>query len=324
MLRRNITEEDIRKVVDDEDIFTRYFGDFELNRTYSSKFRRDRNPSTSFYRNKSGTLEYIDYANDEILTSISFVMKLFGATYGRAIEIIASDFGIVQGQVREKSKAIKKYAPRKEKEIRVGVDSWKQHHLNYWNQYTITQKELEENNVYPVSKLVVDGKDITVCKDDVRFAYLIRDLKGDSYVKIYTPYSSDYKWVSNCNNKLPFGLYELPFKSNRLIISKSQKDRIILKRHFTDVIATQNESHSALDEEVITLINSNYDDVWINFDNDETGKKESKYYCDKYGWNSLSVPDIYYEKLAVKDISDLVKERGNEALYKFLKHAELV
>lgn len=184
--------------------------------------------------------------------------------------------------------------------------------MQYWRLYEVTEQELRKNRVYPVDELYVNKKRIWNKNNDLQFAYL-ETFEDNDYMKIYTPFSTQMKWLSNIPLSVPFGLSDLPYKSKRIIITKSKKDLIILKKFFTDVIATQNESESALTEELQAHLHEKYDERIIIWDNDPTGVENCTLFNDK-GFGYWNVPKAEYLRFKIKDVSDYVKYYGIDAL----------
>lgn len=326
-----LTTEYILSQVDEATIFSHYFGSFSLGKTYNSVFREDNNPSTGFYISESGKLIYNDIATSEKLDCFAFVAKKFNLTYGKAILKVACDFGIIpcEGIKVISAEEIKKNISlsediKKETDIKIQADKWTPVYLKFWEQYYISQKELEDNKVYPVKKLFINDILIPNFSQNVRYAY-IEEYQGKIYKKIYNPYAKNkkFKWITNIPIYMPFGINNLPYLSNTLVITKAQKDRIILKKYFTDVIALQNESPSSLRHTTIDYLNRKYKRILINTDLDNAGKEALEYY-EAYGFEPLMLPDIIYDKHNIKDISDFVKHFGIQRFESFLKYKQLI
>ena len=328
MLKKTtLTEEFIRGHVSDESIFREYFGDkIEFNKSYPSIFRTDKNPSTGFYRTRDGNIIYNDLCTGEKCGSVKFVMKLYNLNYGQALRKIAQDFRLINNDgTLSNVKPIKKYSLPKEKEekiLTVDVQKYSELALNFWKQYYITEDELKENNVYFVKNFRVNGYLIPNEDNEIRYAYLA-ERNDKQYLKIYTPYSEKFKWVSNIPLNLPFGLNQLPFKDSKLIITKSQKDRIVMKKYFSDVIGLQNESASSLTEEDEIFLKSKYKEIYIFMDNDNAGKKAAEHYINK-GFKNIVIPDRCRENFGVKDSADFIKHYGQNVFEVFLKHNKLI
>lgn len=332
MLKRQITEQELYDKIDSYSLFNYYFGKFDFGKKYHSVFRVDDTPSTGFFKGKSGRIVYRDIATGEVWEPIPFVMKLYSLSYHEAITRIAIDFGIIKANIignQRKAKIFKKEEIEKvlpKKVFSIHATDFKEHHLDYWKQFHITKKELLENNVFAVmhfyKDLVSDGKiidrvEFLGLENDLQFAYII-NYKGNESIKLYSPYNKKYKWMGDVPGTHLFGFDELPYKSDTLIITKGQKDRIIFKKFFTDVLAVQSESKTAISEQDIEHLTLSYKNIYINFDCDEVGKKASTYF-NKYGWKWINVPNVYYEENNIKDFADLVKEKGLDIMYRYLK-----
>lgn len=304
----------------ESDIFYNYHGSFKLGVVYSSKFRKDSTPSCGFYINKNGKLIYNDLKTGEKLDCFAFVAKLFALTYGEAIQRVAKDFGIIQSD----SKLV--YKPNPDFELDLDVKSktiiqfspkrWDDNNLLFWRKYDIVREELEKENVFPINELYINKKKI-YGKDVQRYAYLERS-NGEEFVKVYSPYDKQMKWLSNIPLYVPFGLKDLKFKTDTIIITKSKKDLIVCKKLFSDVIATQNESESALGFDVQDMLLSNYEHAIIFWDNDQTGVDNCKKFNEK-GFGYFNIPKMEYEKFKIKDASDYVAYYGVDALADLFK-----
>lgn len=311
-----ITRELVLSKVQESDIFYNYFGNFDLKKIYKSVFRKDNNPSTGFYINKKGKLIYNDLKTGEKLDCFAFVSKLYNITYYEAIRKVAADFGIIgQSKIFEKKYNKELDLETKSKTIIQFVpDAWNYENLLFWKKYEITQDELERENVYPIKELFINKRKIY--GNEQRYA-LVESYEDNTYVKIYSPFDKKMKWVSNIPLYVPFGLESLPYKSDTLIITKSKKDQIVLKKIFTDVIATQNESVSALCEKDRNLILSMYKNPIIFWDNDATGV-ENCTEMNKFGFGYINIPKIEYEKYKIKDASDYILHYGLDSLKEFI------
>lgn len=325
MLKKKITEHEIIDKVGDYSIFNYYFGNFDFKKHYPSVFRRDKNPSTGFFVNKEGRIVYNDFSTRETYGSITFVMKLYNLNFNDALKKIAEDFNIIESTNKKDIPKIVKIDTskiKKERIIRVGTENWKQYHLDYWKQFSITEQELNENFVYPVKTLYIDNFAISNEEVKLKFAYKI-NYKGQSHLKIYSPYDPVYKWTASVPADHPFGWDELPYQSDTLIITKGQKDRIVWKKLFTDVIALQSENKICLKPEDVVHLQSNYNKIYINFDSDKPGKEAVKDF-EKYGFIPVFTPDVYYEKHKIKDFADLVKEKGLKTMEAYLKWIKII
>lgn len=324
MLIKRITKEDLFKKVDSNSIFNYYFGPFECYRkSYPSVFRTDSNPSTGFFVNPSGEVVYSDLATGEKWGAISFVMALFGLKYQEALDKIAKDFGVIKSNntLEPSAKIIKqRIKPKVDKIIEITTSGWNTANIQFWEQYHITKEELEFHKIYPVNKLFINNFLIKNENKSPRFAFYFNE-KDKEYLKIYSPLEKNFKWVSNCPLKIPFGYKDLEFKSDTLIITKSLKDLIVCRKFFPDVIALQNESKAAWDDALLNPIIERYKNIIVWFDNDDAGKAALELYSTKF--KTFCLPDVFRKKYDVKDPADFIKMWGKDYLKLFLQSNDL-
>jgi hypothetical protein len=327
----NVTDKLILSRVDDNQIFRYYFGLFELGKVYASKFRKDKNPSTGFYISKDGRLIYNDLTTGEKLNCFTFVAKLYGIPYVQALNRIAADFGIVKSDhikplaqhILNQTIAFDREAKRNTL-IQIIPGSWTSERIAYWQQYEITVDELKAEEVYPVNRLFVNkGEHRSL--SHLCFAYVVREkVEGSvrTYLKIYQPHSEKMKWLSNVPITVPFGMYNLKYGTDHVVICKAQKDRLILKKLFESVIGSQNESESALQDGLVKHLCFHFPRRTIIWDADETGVENCKKFNSR-GFGYFNTPKDLLEQ-DIKDVSDYVKAFGLKELEKLLRQRNIL
>lgn len=328
-----LSAEQILSKVDEGQIFSYYFGNFELKQLYPSKLRRDRRPSTGFFiSTKTGSLLHKDFATNEVLNCFMFVAKLHNISYIEALNMVTRDFGLVDGTViKPEAKTVLEnvHLDKKIKSstlIQVIPDTWHIAHVKYWNQYYISTQRLIDNKVFPVKKLFLNKAEIKT--DELCFAYLVRiideDGKYQEYLKIYQPLRTNEtgKWINNVPISVPFGLYELNYNSNHIVIGKAKKDQMVLQHFFTSTIGTQNESEAAIPPPLISRLHENFQKRTIIWDADHTGVENCKKFNDK-GFGYFNTP-AYLVDRGIKDVSDYVKAFGMKALERLLKSKGII
>lgn len=314
--------------ITDAQIFGYYHGPFKIGQVYTSKLRRDRNPSCGFYISKSGKLIYNDLARrGESYDAFAFVAKLYNLSFADAVKKIAADFGLVTGvQTPEVKKVIKQLKDfdksfKKDTRIHFSAARWDDENLAYWKQYHITKQELEREQIYPINKLWINDYPVSNPNNDVRYALTLQ-YKGEMRTKIYAPGSENLKWVTNISLDVPFGMDGLKYGSPFCFIAKAQKDRMVLMKFLRSVIATQNESESAI-ESVMSKLLFNFPVNYLGWDPDERGLEEMAVLKDK-GFTPLHLPIEQFENEGIKDYADLAKEKGLGAVEKFLTQNKLL
>lgn len=329
--KEKLTAKAILDKVDDYNIIRYYLGqDFDFKKKFASPFRKDTNPNLGFFMGSSGKIMFKDFASGAGGDCMAFVMKLHGINFNEALIKIDEDFGLgiysppkFKIQLIERPDSIHKQA----KLIQIiPRGRFTEEELDYWKQFEITVEELERKGVLPIQKLFLNKKQIANPNKELRFAYVF-----DEYIKIYSPLSKEYKWISSCPNDFISGFDEIKYKvyrgnqDQKLIISKSVKDELVLKKFFKDVCSTQNESKEAISPEDMQWIIRGYHpkDVYMAYDSDEAGVKNSTYYTQGYGFSHFNVPKVFLNE-GIKDWADLVKHKGLDTMENYLKIKKLI
>ena len=341
MLKKQLTRQQLIHQVSERDIFCKYFGQWEFGKSYSSAFRKDDHNSTGFYLTDHGNLIYNDLRTNDKYDCIGFVMKKYSLPYYKAINKIAADFGLNSNGATVSMPTIIKPANQLIKPLKkvfiIKACKFKKQHLEYWTQYGITLNELKANNIFAVESYVInkfDEHDMCVNTfhspktNDIQFAYTF-SRNDEKFIKIYNPYNATFKWVGNVPLDLPFGIDTLPYKSDTLIITKSVKDCIVLRKFYTDVIGLQNESSSSITDELLQELKQKYKHIYVWFDYDRAGLKAYRYYREKYGfkclWTVCNTNSIWknlqiVKQKHIKDPSDFVARYTIDVFEKYLKY----
>lgn len=311
----DITSEFVLDQVDDLLIYRYYLGPFKLGTSIKSPFRRDSNPSFSITLNSTWLkLMWKDFGTGDFGDCFKLVSKLYNISYRDAIEKIANDFGLVKGNSIVSKKDIlearqfKEEFQKKEYLIQVERRKMNQEELDYWKSYNISKEELLENYIYSINKLWINKKSMNLDVSHLHFAYYFP--KEDKW-KIYSPTDKEHKWFGNIPISTMEGIPDLIPNSKAVIITKSRKDRIILKKLYTHVYSCQNESEQAISRDMDVLLDSNFDNKYCWFDSDEPGKTANRK-LNHRGYKWINVPNSLYDKFKVKDPSDVIKQFGWE------------
>jgi hypothetical protein len=333
--REILSRETILSKVDDYNIIKFYLGqDFDFKKKFSSPFRdsgSDTNPNLCFFPGDDGRIIFKDFAKGAGGDCFKFVEVMFNLNFWQVLCKIDEDFGLgimkkanpkFKIQLSEKPDSIHKQT----KLIQIIQRSFTHEELEYWDSYQISKQELEYKNVFSIEKLYINKQLVPNYKKELRFAYLF-----DDYLKIYSPFSKEFKWISSCPNDYISGFDVIKHKifkrvqDKKLIISKSVKDEIILSKFFKDVCSTQNESSASINPENMQHILKGYapENVFIAYDNDEAGVKASQYYTENCRFRYVNVPKVYRRE-GIKDWADLVKYKGLDTMENYLKIKKLI
>lgn len=131
-----ISKELILNNVSEETLMEHYLGLPVKKGLFKSPLRQDTRPTCSFYRNSRGELIFHDFSGHFYGNFISVVMYRFQCSYGKALAIIANDFGIVSRPRLQVNKPLIKYTNTQFKEtsgstIQVEIKEFEQYELNW-------------------------------------------------------------------------------------------------------------------------------------------------------------------------------------------------
>jgi len=305
---------EIYKLVKPKDIFMYYFP-FEERKMYNSPFRKDPDPSFNIV-NKDGNWFFNDfgYRGGD---AVKFVELLFGLNYYGACNKIKKDFGLSDVKIDELQQidsSIEIEKEKKEFNITFTPRPFTDLELDYWKQFDISKADLEKEEIFAAKKLWYNDKEVYLSDKILRFIYRYTNDGENFKKKIYTPESEDFKWIGSISQKHIEGINQLPFKNESVIIQKSRKDRVVMKKIHEDVINTQNENFKCITPELTRFLDKHYRYKYIFWDSDSVGVEECKKLNEK-GYLYLNIPKKIYEETGCKDVSDIIKHFGTEEGY---------
>ena len=185
----------------------------------------------------------------------------------------------------------------------------------YWSNAQITKNELEKYKIY-CGKIRHNGLVLHTSKPgDPYFIYLF-DITNKIY-KGYRPYSLDKSlkfYGHNIANHIQGHEY-LPLTHEYLIITKSYKDVIIWNKLGYPAVAPHAES-IFIPEEILADYKKRFKNIYVNFDNDETGIKQSIIFTNMYNLYYYNIPNC----IGCKDPFEYVIKNDYQSLNEsFLK-----
>lgn len=325
---QELTLKAILNHISEYDIYRMYIGyDFKLDKAITSPFKpNEEHPSFSIYP-REGRIVFTDYARPEYRGDVvTFVMMLFGLNYNRALEKIDGDFGLgIRGIKKDYKKIVSTFAApeivaKRETIIQVNPRKWTQEELDYWAQYGVEKVDMKQKDVqvYVPKEIWINRKRFTIGKRLV-FCYLF----SNQWWKIYFPFESkENKWLSNVPLDVMYGMDDIK-GCEKAIVIKSVKDWLALKKLYPCCAGTQNESTVAISEENIKKLKEGAKEVYIWFDNDVVGRKNSLFYTENYGFKPLFTPDSLISE-GVKDLSGWIALDQIEAVKDYLKQKEIL
>lgn len=267
---------------------------------------------------------------NESYDCFAYVSKMYALDFSDTIKKIAADFGLVTGKpslMAEKAiRHLKNFDKTFKAETKITFNAAKINDDNFafWKAYHITPKEFKNDGNYVIKDLCINGYWIPAKEGEYRYA-LTEMVDGIMRTKIYSPLSSNFKWVTNIPTEVPFGLNSISRNNgDTLFIAKAKKDRLVVKKFIPNVIAVQSEQISALPEKLIKKLKFNYKNIYLGADNDETGLAFMDEMESLHGFKPAGLPVEWNEKFGIKDYSDLSKEKELKSVEKFLKDKNII
>lgn len=311
----SLNKETILSLISSKDIFTKYFGEFELYRSYRNPLRKDEQPSSKFFVTDEEDLLFYDFPKGKTYNCFSFVMEKFKIEYWEALKKIKDDFELdltnqyVPSTIRKDKLEIKK---RKKPRIQVTKREWENYDLDYWKSYGVSESTLNKFGVIPVIRVYLNKKLLMrSTKNNPIYAYQIKDK-----LKIYRPKAAKIdKWLGSVDKTYFHNFDGLGFLDRECIITSSLKDLMCLHDlGYKNVICPQAETIN-LPKKMIDSIRLSFKYVYIFYDNDNTGNEYAQKWADKYNLIKINTPDKtekdisdYYKTYGKKLTSDLVKK----------------
>jgi len=266
-----------------------------------------------------GKLLFKDLGTGIYGSCFDFVMQYYGLSFKQSLHKIVVDFNIehkffLDDKINVTKQAFKPKIHKKseipneiDNYIQVKIRDWKDHDLKYWNSYGITLKILKYFNVFPIEYIFLNDKVIKA--EAYSYAYLEKK-DGFYRYKIYQPFSNKMKWLSNFIEGTLSGWSQLPQKGKELIITSSYKDVMTLYSLGFNSVAPQTETYN-FKNHIIQDLKNRFEIIYIFYDYDESGIKESNKNADNFGFIKLFTNNKNY-----KDPSDYYKKYGKEKTYK--------
>lgn len=302
------------------DIYRYYVGhDFQFGKAFISPFRKENNPSFSINVNKTGNITHIDFADAERKGGcIDFVQQLYNVDCRKALEMIDRDFNLGIYYQKGNITSLRPIQPTKPKEqtlIQVVHRRFTKMDLDYWNLYGVSEAELKFHDVFSVKKVYLNRRLHPIPDDEPVFGYLF-----DDKWKIYRPLAKERinKFMGNVLNDRMSGIERIIDRYDKIVVTKSKKDEIVLSKFLPVVCSVQSESVVSINTANINLLIGRGREVYLNFDSDEVGVQSCKYY-NQFGfkWVNCPVGHTKPNGSLIKDFADLARYYG---LDKVIEH----
>lgn len=307
-----ITKDLLLSKFSEETIFCHYLGINSISKKLiRNTTRDDKNPTCGFYRNGSGTLILHDFATGEYFNCFSYVMKAYHCDYHKALDIIASDFGLIHYD-NKPVPTIRHVPTFKEEEnkityIQIEMGKFDEQDLKWWGSFGITEKTLNKFRVFPCKSVFLNGNLVSQrAQHNLIYGYYFGKKDGIEQWRIYFPKRKEMRFMGNVPTKTIQGYKQLPKEGKLLVITKSMKDVMLLYEMGIPAIAPNSETQFVSDK-MLEELHTRFKYIVLLYDNDLTGvtftNKIRKAHPDL-------IPFLIPRKTLCKDLSDFYKTYG--------------
>ena len=288
---------------------------------FRSPLRRDKQPTCSFYRNKSGILIFKDFATGQHLNIFDVVQTIFRCNYFDSLRIIANDFGIVRDNALHKNPGKINLNPIKIKDkeiskIQIEVQEFTDGELKWWGKYGISKDILKRFNVYSCKHVFLNDQLFAESQQHCPiFGYYGKKYQGLELWRCYFPKRTSFRFITNWPSKKIQGYDQLPKKGKLLVITKSMKDSMCLYSCGITACAPNSEN-LFIPDKVLEDLKNRFENIVVLYDNDRPGL-----------YNMAKIrkehPELTYvfipKRYGSKDISDFYKDHGRKETLNLIK-----
>ena len=317
-----VTQKFILDKISEEQIFEHYGIQIKKG-LFCSKLRKDARPTVSLFKSRSGKLYIKDFGDGSCRDCFSYVQDLFGVSYYMALQIIANDFGLISRPGLAKNKPKFEYSGVKfeDKEsaiIQVQTRDFSKRELDWWSRYGINRDTLKKFKVFPVDSVWLNGH---LFYQNVGtkyvFGYYGGTRDGVEYWRIYSPGNRSYKFISNWKASMLQGAHVLPETADYIVVTKAQKDAMVLYEYGIPAIAPCSEN-LFLTEKQYEKLKARFKRIYCLYDMDPAGVAAEKRVRKQF-------PDVKMLLLpwgTAKDISDYRKQYGHRKTLELINRAK--
>lgn len=295
----DISKEDILKHVTETDIMSHYLSIENLRRPLLSPFREEKTPSFTIKQSGDKVI-WRDWGSGEHGDAFTFVQKWYRCSFYDALKHINDDLILDIGG--EKSPVKTSLMAHERASIITQRQMMTMSDYNYWSKYRIKLSTLASFDVYSVRYCWINGQlRYTYRNSCPVYEYFI----DKDVIQIYSPLAKKKdKFRTNGDKKTLLGGHMLPLFGEKLILSKSMKDIMVLFEG--GLAATSFIGESTLDDSIMNMLLKRFNNIIILYDNDKAGRESSDKIQSKYGIQRFFT--------AKKNISDEMEANPTSAI----------
>lgn len=317
-LKPKITKDFILSKVNQESIMQYYTGlNVSSKKLMLSPFRVDNHFTVSFYKSKSNILYLHDFATNEHINCFQAVMKKFGVNFYEALDIIAKDFGLIEGEsnVKEVPLNVESLKETQSSKIQVQIKNYSNEELEWWKQFGISVKTLKKFHVFSIQHVFINGelKFVSSKQCPIYGYYFGKDKNGIEKWKCYFPFREDSRFLNNLSKKVLQGYHQLPKTGELLVITKSMKDLMAMYEFGIPAVSPNSET-LFVDDKKLEEFKQRFKHILVMYDNDRPGKHNMWLIRKQH-------PELNYYFLPwylSKDFTDSIKMVGVENMKEYV------
>jgi hypothetical protein len=309
--KKEVNAKYLLEVVGEEAIFERYLGFYpNLDITYSNPLRKDGEPGCKFYHN-GVKLKFHDISRGFNEDCFGVVMKKFNCSFGKAISIIASDFGIVQGlELPPVEKKVYKIDETVETIIIPTTRLLTKRDIDFWKPLVGSSEYLDKHQIYSIESFYLSSRKgerfFQIEQNELCYGYK-EIYKGQDKWQIYQPEKPKGigKWYNNIPSQLYHGYNQLPEKGEIVIQTKSKKDIVTLDSLGIPAYGPLSEV-GTLSFNGYSIMTSRFNQIYTLFDYDIAGIKAARRHYQMY-----NIPYLFITT-GEKDVAQYVRTHGRK------------
>ena len=315
-----ITLSDVNKIVSEEDILAYYFHIYRLPTLISSPLRKDVNPSFSIYFAKNGRIRCYDFGLQKSYGLYDLLMEYFHIGFSELLHKIWHDMCHITTRMETSVVSHKQQKPHTK--LEVCTRNFRDYDLQFWNSFGINIEWLRFGRVFAISDIVINKNNTISQISADKYAYVYVEFKDNiQSLKIYQPYNTKFKWMSDGNDSIWNLWTQLPPTGDKLIITSSLKDALCLWANIGIPSCCLQSEIATPKKHIIEQLKTRFKKVFILYDNDfqkeiNVGQKRAVKIAEEYNLHNICIDSEY----GVKDPSDFYKKYGKQKFRKTFLH----
>lgn len=301
-----LTKDYLESLLSPEEIFEFYLYPVDFSKRYLAFNREDPYAGCSYHINKAGdNIYFVDWSTGEYYSCYRVVMEMYSLNFSQALRKIHSD--MVEGNNSKnilKQGNVKPNYKKSDISLKIKKKSFLQSELDFWNigGVEFTEEELNNYGVYSIDVLWENDYVKTGMINSFAF------IEEGKISQVYMPdRPRNTRRFINSNNFKLGGLTSINYEEDYLVITKSFKDNLYLRKMSINsiyIISEHITSDQILSRRELDKWREN-NSLYTLFDNDSVGIKQTIKYKKELNTIPLLIP-----KNEGKDVTEHLEQFG--------------